>query len=1604
MKISKNFLIRPLSMLIAFTFSFTSIAWPETPNYTPFDEDQAQSQFLTQDQLDKFTNIKQSLIETRNETSPQISTEPEIIEHLYDIIIPEDLTSLTSLETLYNQSVASREQAQNAYDNLLSILASYYQEVENARNVIENVYNQIDSVSSRINSLESEASQTTTFRSSLENDIATKTTEGQTYLNESAQLENDLNLMYVSLNNLSTNKGALKSNLNAAEAVLNEKTNEKQTLENEIASLLTEVNSTSSDLLVAETTLSQEEAELDNAIDLVHLTIAIDFDIYTSTYEKLFDGAGDLVGVTLPPEHDTGGVPTIEEKETILFNALIEDEEVQEATLLVTQKQALKDAAQTSYDTKLTEYSAFLPEYDQAVADYQVALASYTDIESVVSAFEGEIQAKEINLLASYEKTKLIETDINTLSDGVLATTDQINSLSDLITEFNTSLDILNARRVELENLNSLAQQRATGFEEGPELAAALMGLNLSIDQERAIRSLYEEALEERSEIISSLQIIDDKTKSELISAILNDLRDPLARSDQPLDPASINEGYINNMLLGVYDNVVLLDGKLSLEALLQDKQIIRKSLRKNYIQVFQREPTSAMLDVFVDATQRVKIPALRLFEILKRIELEKLKINNEEEEKLDLEKDLLIDAPIDEAAVEENQTIIESIADRLAQNSFSSSFINNAINFLTSIPSSLISCGIISLGNLFNSMGQSADKTTIAQEAILTDIVENNLSQNTEAGLQLSLFALQNAAKASGTELYGQHLTETDLGNITSPFVAHVSNDHYVMVKSIMDDEVTFFDPSPNLEITTSLNEFMQDFTGNALTLDVANEKNLLSENEMKNIYGAGWFSKAVSKAKSVAKSVSKTVSKAVSKTVSAAKSVAKSVTKTVSKAVSKTVSAAKSVASKAVSVAKSVATKAVSVAKTVATKTVSVAKSIASKAVSVATTVYSGASAAYQETKDTISDAWDSAKETGSELLEAGKEKFDNALESGKEYLANGWNSVKETGSTLMAAGKEKFGNAVESEKEYLANGWSDLKETAAQVKETWIAYQELKAEEAEKAEEAAKAEEEKNKNDGTTDLPVCSKDDKEYVATLETDLDNNNLTGTRLQTVIVIDESGISTVYTVEAPSQNNTLNPEIEENYNTQTNSSKNEQTIVTVVDRRDGSISYVPFKTQEDKTSSTVIFTEGTLKGLYMSNLPPDYLWEQDFFDDIPGSVKEVNFPDGKIPTKGLQIDIGGGEVTRNTGALNIDVRATGKLDGAFIKTKGVFDQIDYPHLEIPEVLEYLDSRGVRAEKIYFQNVPWEDLQTQRIIEASGNLLEPGGVMELAPRPPTHLYGSTEATTEIAQQFADATPNGILSGPVVESYDVPLGTSSYDDVLTYTVTRPKGNIITNSLDEFGRLTTVTKGLVILDIVISTVDIFSGAHKDVTGGFECHTTAAIGRTAGGFVGGKYGAIGGAVAGAAIGTFFGGPPGTVIGAKIGTVVGGILGGITGGLIGTVVGKDPCSSVGEIPRVNQGTMIINDPINSYLLYGPIQNETAATGNINITLDSSVVGERQAIPGETISNMGSFVDFSGYFNTETYSTWSSADTPTTSKVSAADVLAAVDTANYTYQ
>ncbi len=1471
MTISKTRPFKLISILVLFTFMTVTVCGADTLGYVPFDESQDQSNYLTPEQLENFRESKNSLVDKHNaENAPPLTDEEDIIQFLYDLMAPSDLADLTVLQNNYLTAKSERETAQDEYGTLQEQLKDYYVEEENARLNLQNVITQIAVFTDRLADILEEKSETDEKLLALENAISVKKAamrDGQ--LDDIAAVETEL-----------------------------------EDLRNYLSTLISQRNASAEEqaLYEAELDLASAQEDFDDALALVRQNLGNDFDLETSDYDKIYDSESNLTGVRLTPRDL--------DNEAILLDALLKQIALNDASDLFDQ---LKDTYNNDHP---------LSGADGALNDYKALL-------SEIPTVEDDIGQKEIDLVSRDEAVRAAEIEINNLQSEIDITNSKYSLLAMTADALMDQIDSLNQTKIRLEEEERRALDLLKQMEE--EIGFEEVGENYfsALEKEENYRSLYESALRERIKLLNALGKPDKNLQSSLLAAILEaygvdiNLQPEQEGQEIPYQSLPVTGEAINRLFFGDVNAVILVNGKIT--DVRANLESVKASLRKAYASVFNSEPGDYMLNAFADIITRAKMPAMRLFEILKRIDDRKLRAG--EEKKLDSERDL---------ADKEKNSILQTIKERLQQSALGSAVINSAMTYLGSPVVSMVTCGVMALGRLFKDAGKTFSQRAITEEAILTDIITGAINENTAGELHLSFYALQKAAGENGTALIGQEVDISDLGKIDSPFIAHVNGDHYVTVNGVAEDTISFFDPAFASSRTMNVESFSRSFTGNVLTLSGIPGARALSENEMKSILGAWSF-----------RSISRSVSRSVSRVTSSVRSAVSKVSSSVSRAVSSVSISVKSAVSK---VSSSVSRAVSSVSSSVKSAVSKVSSSVSRAVSSVSSSVKSAVSKVRSSVSRAVSSVSSSVKSAGSSISNA----VSKVVDSVKNAVSS---PAQPAASSAATTGLSPSGTA----KSITAAPEATIPASAGTGPAT-----SLPAISAGSSSPVTPAYRHGNVSISTPYSPMNSP-----VAILSSlvpgsgvtlhnesascmagtgpaagnQVSQNNLTAGSMKT-------NLSKIFSFFKPATDtsndhsfnaNPFGPVYQRSYSSppqnvdpgtaqqSSHDTRSYMSIYTVRDQMcvDENLQSVRMNSSAASYASPLF--KGTAMGLlqgYSEAMSPSGMSLRLSF---PGIIDSVNSPKGRISLRGLDLDFGGGKISPHDAP---NVLSITRIDdplrsskGPTIVTKDLVSGIDDGEIQ---VLKALKDRGFKTSTIYYENVPAPPADRSRTFKLFNDILEDGGEIHVSPRTkstiaipkkgavPESVYkkafqqASKEADNiadDVATAVSGSVKNNGFQSFVPKKALSPKG--GYNNVFSYTVKKAGATSADDAVSAAARSSTMAaaKGtakstasgalkamryaavpLMIIGVAMDVIDLHNAYKKDQEEGGYRNTVTTSGRIAGAWGGGLAGAKIGAAAGAAVGVWFGGI-GAAPGALIGAVAGGILGAIGGSLAGEYV-----------------------------------------------------------------------------------------------------------------
>ncbi|MDD5500975.1 MAG: cysteine peptidase family C39 domain-containing protein, partial [Candidatus Omnitrophica bacterium] len=148
--------------------------------------------------------------------------------------------------------------------------------------------------------------------------------------------------------------------------------------------------------------------------------------------------------------------------------------------------------------------------------------------------------------------------------------------------------------------------------------------------------------------------------------------------------------------------------------------------------------------------------------------------------------------------------------------------------------------CGSKAIFDYLNYAGIKASEEDVAIMALTTDILNEVVRpEGNPKIIKNSLYALSQASKFFGLDLYPVKIEDSSVIETMVPFIAHLNLDHYILVSRISKDRVYYVDN--HKEEFFPIDTFLSKFTGYALTSVLPAGVRVLNPAESKTILGAG-------------------------------------------------------------------------------------------------------------------------------------------------------------------------------------------------------------------------------------------------------------------------------------------------------------------------------------------------------------------------------------------------------------------------------------------------------------------------------------------------------------------------------------------------------------------------------------------------------------------------------------------------------------------------------------------------------------------------------------------------------------------------------------------
>ena len=150
--------------------------------------------------------------------------------------------------------------------------------------------------------------------------------------------------------------------------------------------------------------------------------------------------------------------------------------------------------------------------------------------------------------------------------------------------------------------------------------------------------------------------------------------------------------------------------------------------------------------------------------------------------------------------------------------------------------------CGSKALYDFLNYKGAAVAEQDIAVMALTVDILNGVVKpEGSPKVIRNSLYALSRTSEFFDHKLYPVEIEDRFLlGAVPAPFIAHLKNDHYVLVTRVTDGKVYYSDE--HKEKFLPLKKFLERFSGYALVSSLSDNVIVLSDIVAKAVLGAGW------------------------------------------------------------------------------------------------------------------------------------------------------------------------------------------------------------------------------------------------------------------------------------------------------------------------------------------------------------------------------------------------------------------------------------------------------------------------------------------------------------------------------------------------------------------------------------------------------------------------------------------------------------------------------------------------------------------------------------------------------------------------------------------
>lgn len=299
---TQKVLNKTISTVIAGVFLFRQVAWADDGVYVPFNDDSRQSSYLTSNQLQQFSDIKNSLIQEHAAQLGRPLSDGEAAGYLYSIINNDAVGNLSALETQYKDSIATSEKAWADYTLKSGVLEDTYNNELAAQTALADNALRLGAIGEAMAELEIELVAVSAASAELAAQIKEREAAMGTALGDVNALEARRVELAAAMQALESERALCQAAAAGAGTALDAVASRRAGLEAELGALRGELSLARDALALAQGALGFGQAEYDSALALVRSNLGEGFDVRGSGYGRVYDASGRVVGATLAAE------------------------------------------------------------------------------------------------------------------------------------------------------------------------------------------------------------------------------------------------------------------------------------------------------------------------------------------------------------------------------------------------------------------------------------------------------------------------------------------------------------------------------------------------------------------------------------------------------------------------------------------------------------------------------------------------------------------------------------------------------------------------------------------------------------------------------------------------------------------------------------------------------------------------------------------------------------------------------------------------------------------------------------------------------------------------------------------------------------------------------------------------------------------------------------------------------------------------------------------------------------------------------------------------------------------------------------------------------